>query len=116
MSLAAQVAKGSLLGMLVRCIPSAGLRWTTRSQWPWASPGTASYVRPCAEQPPFRTRRLCHKIAVALGFNLDSGRLDVSVHHFTGGTPAALHAALAFRLLLAGCCAILHVAVTPANL
>ncbi|KAI7846262.1 hypothetical protein COHA_000242 [Chlorella ohadii] len=29
--------------------------------------------------------RLCHKIAVALGFSLDSGRLDVSVHPFTGG-------------------------------
>lgn len=28
---------------------------------------------------------LCHKIAVALGFSLDSGRLDVSVHPFTGG-------------------------------
>ena len=28
---------------------------------------------------------LCHKIAVALGFNLEKGRLDVSVHPFTGG-------------------------------
>ena len=28
---------------------------------------------------------LCHQIAVALGFNLDHGRLDVSVHPFTGG-------------------------------
>ncbi|KAK9833280.1 hypothetical protein WJX81_002396 [Elliptochloris bilobata] len=28
---------------------------------------------------------LCEKIAVELGFNLDCGRLDVSVHPFTGG-------------------------------
>ena len=28
---------------------------------------------------------LCHKIAVALGFDLEHGRLDVSVHPFTGG-------------------------------
>lgn len=33
-----------------------------------------------------RQAELCHKIAVALGFNLDNGRLDVSVHPFTGGT------------------------------
>lgn len=35
--------------------------------------------------PPWPPRRLCNKIAVALGFNLDNGRLDVSVHPFTGG-------------------------------
>ncbi|KAL4428286.1 hypothetical protein ABPG75_002375 [Micractinium tetrahymenae] len=29
---------------------------------------------------------LCNKIAVDLGFSLDHGRLDVSVHPFTGGT------------------------------
>lgn len=34
---------------------------------------------------PAHACRLCHKIAVALGFSLDSGRLDVSVHPFTGG-------------------------------
>ncbi|GAB4814416.1 hypothetical protein N2152v2_001462 [Parachlorella kessleri] len=28
---------------------------------------------------------LCHKLAVALGFSLEKGRLDVSVHPFTGG-------------------------------
>ena len=28
---------------------------------------------------------LCEEIAVELGFNLDCGRLDVSVHPFTGG-------------------------------
>lgn len=28
---------------------------------------------------------LCNKIAVDLGFSLDNGRLDVSVHPFTGG-------------------------------
>ncbi|KAL4858840.1 Thermostable carboxypeptidase 1 [Chlorella vulgaris] len=32
-----------------------------------------------------RQAELCHKIAVALGFNLEHGRLDVSVHPFTGG-------------------------------
>ena len=30
--------------------------------------------------------KLCNDIAVALGFDLGSGRLDVSVHPFTGGT------------------------------
>lgn len=28
---------------------------------------------------------LCNSIAKELGFNLDCGRLDVSVHPFTGG-------------------------------
>ena len=28
---------------------------------------------------------LCNRIAVELGFNLENGRLDVSVHPFTGG-------------------------------
>lgn len=28
---------------------------------------------------------LCRKVALALGFNLEKGRLDVSVHPFTGG-------------------------------
>jgi len=42
---------------------------------------------------------LCNAIAVDLGFSLEQGRLDVSVHRFTGGllppltpsTPLALH-------------------------
>ena len=29
---------------------------------------------------------LCNAIAVDLGFSLEQGRLDVSVHPFTGGT------------------------------
>ena len=32
-----------------------------------------------------RQAELCHKIAVAMGFSLENGRLDVSVHPFTGG-------------------------------
>ncbi len=31
---------------------------------------------------------LCHKVAGALGFDLEHGRLDVSVHPLTGGKRA----------------------------
>ena len=40
-----------------------------------------------------RQAELCHAIAVDLGFDLQRGRLDVSVHPFTGGEAAAATAA-----------------------
>lgn len=37
---------------------------------------------------------LCNAIAKELGFNLDCGRLDVSVHPFTGGACSSLSCSL----------------------
>ena len=41
----------------------------------------------CCERRTLPQAELCNRIAKELGFNLDNGRLDVSVHPFTGGEP-----------------------------
>jgi len=45
-------------------------------------------IFPCCED--LMQADLCNKIAQELGFNLENGRLDVSVHPFTGGKPWSL--------------------------
>lgn len=50
--------------------------------------GTPPDTAPLTQGAPFDTAaqaKLCEEIAVALGFDLNAGRLDVSVHPFTGG-------------------------------
>ena len=48
---------------------------------------------------------LCHAIAVDIGFSLEQGRLDVSVHPFTGGRPFFLVLFIHLPILLfpSGC-------------
>ena len=38
-----------------------------------------------ASKAPGKQAALCREIALAMGFDLEKGRLDVSVHPFTGG-------------------------------
>ena len=55
--------------------------------------------------------RLCREVALDLGFDLDKGRLDVSVHPFTGGTcPADVRMTTRFKAedLLEGVTATTH--------
>lgn len=47
---------------------------------------------------------LCNAIAVDLGFSLEQGRLDVSVHPFTGGNTMPQHVPRGIPSLVRGMC------------
>lgn len=52
------------------------------------SPPDDAWLTRSADEPPFDPEAqssLCKQIAIDLGFDLNNGRLDVSVHPFTGG-------------------------------